>query len=114
MKSRITTPYTGPFPRKKHYHRCIACDDVGVNCYKTKCTKPRDIPSCGYGCRFMALPTMATVAIDRAAAAGEAQAVVLAERLRSALPSTSRTTGLIETRSPLFANSPANPQQLLF
>jgi hypothetical protein len=111
-----TAPYTGPFPRKRHWHRCETCrarGSNGVNCYKTQCTKPRDTLACGW-CHGAALPTMETVAADRAAAASEAQGVVLAERLHSPLPSISRTTGLIETRSPLFSESAANPQQLLF
>jgi hypothetical protein len=35
--------YTGPFPRKRHYHRCPHCRDHGsngVNCYKQRCTTP--------------------------------------------------------------------------
>ena len=60
------------------------------------------------------LPTMETVAADRVAAAGEAQAVILADRLRAPLPSISLTTGDIEKTSPLFRESPANPQQNLF
>ena len=35
--------YTGPFPRKRHYHRCPKCKDKGsngVNCYKQRCTIP--------------------------------------------------------------------------
>lgn len=36
-------PYTGPFPRKRHYHRCPKCKDHGsngCNCYKQRCTLP--------------------------------------------------------------------------
>ena len=36
-------PYTGPFPRKRHYHRCPQCKNHGgngVNCYKSRCTLP--------------------------------------------------------------------------
>jgi len=36
-------PYSGPFPRKRHYHRCPQCKSHGsngVNCYKQRCTKP--------------------------------------------------------------------------
>lgn len=36
-------PYTGPWPRKKHYHRCPECKkhgSGGVNCYKSKCSAP--------------------------------------------------------------------------
>jgi hypothetical protein len=35
--------YTGPFPRKRHYHRCPECQSRGsngVNCYKQRCTTP--------------------------------------------------------------------------
>lgn len=35
--------YTGPFPRKRHYHRCPKCKEKGsngVNCYKQRCTVP--------------------------------------------------------------------------
>ena len=60
------------------------------------------------------LPTMENSPADRAAAAGEAQAVILGDRLRAPLPSISRTTGDIEKSSPLFRESSANPQQNLF
>jgi hypothetical protein len=60
------------------------------------------------------LPTMETVAADRAAAAGEALAAILADRLRAPLPSISCVTGDIEKGSPLFRESSANPQQNLF
>ena len=36
-------PYSGPFPRKRHYHRCPKCKEKGsngVNCYKQRCTTP--------------------------------------------------------------------------
>ena len=61
-----------------------------------------------------ALPTMESVAADRAAAAGEAQAVILEDRLRAHLPSISAITGDIEKSSPLFRESDANPQKNLF
>lgn len=35
--------YAGPWPRKRHYHRCPKCHDHGsngTNCYKTRCTTP--------------------------------------------------------------------------
>jgi len=35
--------YTGPFPRKRHYHLCPKCKEKGsngVNCYKQRCTTP--------------------------------------------------------------------------
>lgn len=60
------------------------------------------------------LPTMETVDEERAAAAGEALAVSLADRLRSPLASVSRTTGDMETNSPLFSGSDANLQRILF
>jgi hypothetical protein len=60
------------------------------------------------------LPTMGSVSKDRATAFGEAQAVILADRLRAPLPSISRTTGDIEKTSPLFRESSANPQTNLF
>jgi hypothetical protein len=60
------------------------------------------------------LPTMETVAADRAQAIGEAQADELTARLKSPLPSITRTCGDIEMHSPLFRESPANPQQDLF
>lgn len=43
--------YAGPFPRKRHYHRCPKCIDRGgngVNCYKSKCTLPRDLKCCSW------------------------------------------------------------------
>lgn len=46
-----TKPYAGPFPRKRHYHRCPKCFDRGgngVNCYKSKCTLPRDLKVCSW------------------------------------------------------------------
>ena len=36
-------PYNGPWPRKRHYHRCPKCKDHGgngVNCYKSRCSAP--------------------------------------------------------------------------
>jgi hypothetical protein len=60
------------------------------------------------------LPAMETVEADRAEVAGVELAASLAERLRAPLPSISRATGEMETRSPLFCESPANPQQTLF
>ena len=60
------------------------------------------------------LPTMDTVPADRAAAAGVSQAVELSLRLTAPLPSVSRITGDMETNSPLFRETAANPQQTLF
>ena len=39
--------YPGPFPRKKHSHRCETCG-AGVYCYKTACSKPQRIAVCNY------------------------------------------------------------------
>lgn len=39
--------YKGPFPRKKHSHRCKNCGQ-GVYCYKKGCTKPQRIEFCVY------------------------------------------------------------------
>lgn len=44
-----TEPYAGPFPRKRHYHRCAKCVGRGFNgvyCYKAKCSLPRDLAGC--------------------------------------------------------------------
>lgn len=46
-----TEPYTGPFPRKRHSHRCKGCEvTVGqfnaVACYKKHCTKPQLVETC--------------------------------------------------------------------
>ena len=60
------------------------------------------------------LPTMETVAADRAAAAGESLAAELSDRLLMPRPSISRATGEIEKYSPLFCGSSANPQPSLF
>jgi hypothetical protein len=35
--------YSGPWPRKRHYHRCPKCasrGSNGTNCYKARCTTP--------------------------------------------------------------------------
>lgn len=46
-----TEPYTGPFPRGKHSHRCANCNDGrAVACYKTQCTRPQLTDTCGW-CR---------------------------------------------------------------
>jgi hypothetical protein len=57
---------------------------------------------------------MENVAAERAGAVGEANAVQIAGLLRSPLPSISRIAGDIETNSPLFRETSANPQQSLF
>jgi hypothetical protein len=42
-----TAPYAGSFPRGKHSHRCINCDDSrGVACYKSHCTRPQVVDTC--------------------------------------------------------------------
>ncbi len=42
-----TDPYTGPYPRKRHSHRCLGCHDRNaVACYKSHCTKPQLVTSC--------------------------------------------------------------------
>lgn len=37
--------YAGPFPRKKHSHRCKTCGQ-GTYCYKARCTKPQRVEQC--------------------------------------------------------------------
>jgi hypothetical protein len=42
-----TDPYTGPFPRKRHSHRCLFCNPPNSTwCYKSKCTQPQRTESC--------------------------------------------------------------------
>ena len=43
----LTDPYTGPFPRSRHSHRCKECGDA-VACYKSKCTLPQRVELCGW------------------------------------------------------------------
>lgn len=47
-----TDPYTGPFPRKRHSHRCRGCEARGqynaVACYKSQCAKPQLVVSCSW------------------------------------------------------------------
>lgn len=46
--------YAGPFPRKRHYHRCPDCQkhgSNGVNCYKQRCTVPALMSSLCSWCR---------------------------------------------------------------
>ena len=51
-----TDPYSGPFPRKRHSHRCLGCaerpyaSDRAVACYKSHCTMPQLVFECSY-CR---------------------------------------------------------------
>lgn len=67
--------YTGPFPRKRHYHRCPECKgrgSNGVNCYKQRCTDPVLLPhTCGW-CRPVVAParTNTSAAAWRSAAYG--------------------------------------------
>ncbi len=39
------SPYAGPFPRKRHSHRCTGCRRWGqlnaVACYKAQCARPQ-------------------------------------------------------------------------
>lgn len=50
-----TDPYTGPFPRKKHSHKCLGCIPRGqynaVACYKKGCTMPQTTETCSW-CRL--------------------------------------------------------------
>lgn len=46
-------PYTGALPRGRHSHRCLNCGRTGrsaraVACYKSKCTKPQVVETCGW------------------------------------------------------------------
>lgn len=45
-------PYTGSFPRKRHYHVCETCrargKSNGVNCYKQRCVRPVSQETCGW------------------------------------------------------------------
>jgi hypothetical protein len=44
------SPYPGPFPRKRHSHRCTGCRAWGqtnaVACYKSHCTRPQLVHRC--------------------------------------------------------------------
>jgi hypothetical protein len=55
-----TAPYNGPFPRKRHSHRCQTCKgrqgQRAVACYKQKCTKPQSVEDCIF-CRALAKHT---------------------------------------------------------
>ena len=47
---RRRAEYTGPWPRKRHSHKCSSCVN-GVYCYKSKCRLPATVPApCGW-CR---------------------------------------------------------------
>lgn len=46
-------PYTGPFPRKRHSHRCEGCAQKygqynAVACYKSQCTRPQLTSVCSW------------------------------------------------------------------
>lgn len=43
-------PYAGPFPRKRHGHRCLRCGGNPVACYKKHCTIAPVTPTCRW-CR---------------------------------------------------------------
>jgi len=47
-----TEPYTGPFPRKRHSHKCLKCIERGqvnaVACYRSHCTKPQTTDHCAW------------------------------------------------------------------
>jgi hypothetical protein len=49
-----TDSYTGPFPRKRHSHRCKGCESFhqynAVGCYKAHCSKPQLTETCSW-CR---------------------------------------------------------------
>ena len=48
---KLTDVYSGPFPRKRHSHRCMGCNDLNsVACYKSQCSKPQRVNQCQY-CR---------------------------------------------------------------
>jgi hypothetical protein len=42
--------YEGPFPRKRHSHKCLNCGGNSVACYKTRCTRSQRVDSCQW-CR---------------------------------------------------------------
>lgn len=50
--AKRTDPYTGPFPRKRHSHKCIKCEERGqyasVACYKSQCTRPQTTQQCSW------------------------------------------------------------------
>ena len=48
-----TDPYTGPFPRKRHSHKCKSCEEKfgqynAVACYKSQCTRPQAVETCSW------------------------------------------------------------------
>lgn len=51
--AKRTEPYAGPFPRKRHSHRCSGCAAKHgqlnpVGCYKKNCSRPQVVQSCGW------------------------------------------------------------------
>lgn len=51
--AKRTDEYTGPFPRKRHSHRCLGCSVKhgqrnAVGCYKQHCTRPQTTQNCGW------------------------------------------------------------------
>jgi hypothetical protein len=113
--------YTGPFPRGRHSHKCCrACGLRGfrsVACYKARCTKGQAPDICGV-CRSpldaRTLPTLEYVPAARAEVACEAAGAELTAQLLAPLESISAKTGRMESQSPLFRESDANPQGSLF
>jgi hypothetical protein len=67
--------YTGPFPRKRHYHRCPQCrakGSGGVHCYKSRCMAPVLMSTPCQWCRTSVAPGRTTDAGRwRAAAYGD-------------------------------------------
>jgi hypothetical protein len=53
-EGKRTDPYDGPFPRKRHSHKCKSCVARGqynsVACYKSHCTRPQLTDTCSW-CR---------------------------------------------------------------
>jgi hypothetical protein len=51
-----TETYTGPWPRKRHSHTCVACkrgrDQGAVACYKSRCALPQQTESCECCCKL--------------------------------------------------------------
>ena len=43
-----TDPYTGPFPRGRHSHRCLRCGENAVACYKSQCTRAQTEETCSW------------------------------------------------------------------
>ena len=54
-EGKRSDPYEGPFPRKKHSHKCAGCatrigQTNAVACYKQHCTRPQHTETCSW-CR---------------------------------------------------------------